>query len=198
MNPPPPTSKLVGPDCRTLLEVYDEVLGKISDSMLEKEYGDAEARDFVSRHSAVLKPLKVVSRLTRKVTDGLLPQEEQTALKAACAEFGNAWRASYPDRILTPKGHVVEAHVPDFVDWFGVCGVLGEDGAEALHVIDNLCRKLVRQMPNPEMRHKAATLHLACRVTCEEIRREVKKRPSKKRRLEATAPAAGGGGGGGM
>ena len=188
----------MGPDCRTLLDVHDELLGVISVAMLDNSYGAAEAEAFVSRHSAVLKPLKVVSRLTRKVTDGLLSQEEQTELKTACAEFGDAWRASYPDRILTPKGHVVEAHVPDFVDWFGVCGVLGEDGAEALHVIDNLCRKIVRQMRNPEMRHEAAALHHSCRVTCKEIQRTIQKRVSKKQRLEAAGAAGGGGGGGGM
>jgi hypothetical protein len=54
---------------------------------------------------------------------------------------------------LTPKGHVVVAHVPWFVDTNGICGVFGEGGCEALHVTDALCRMIVRQMRNPEARH---------------------------------------------
>ena len=61
----------MGPDCRTLLDVHDELLGVISVAMLDNSYAAAEAEAFVGRHSAVLKPLKVVSRLTRKVTDGV-------------------------------------------------------------------------------------------------------------------------------
>jgi len=38
-----------------------------------------------------------------------------------------AWNVSY-NRPLTPKGHIVVAHVPWFVDQYGICGVFGEDG----------------------------------------------------------------------
>ena len=55
------------------------------------------------------------------------------------------------------------AYEPWFVDEYGICGVFGEDGCEALHVLDSLCRKMVRQMRNPEARHKAHTLH-HCRL----------------------------------
>jgi len=41
--------------------------------------------------------------------------------------------------------------------------VVGEDGCEALQVLDTLCRKMVRQMRNPEARHKAHTLHHTAR-----------------------------------
>jgi len=73
-----------------------------------------------------------------------------------------AWNASY-NRSLTPKGHIVVAHVPWFVDQCGICGVFGEDGCEALHVLDSPCRKMVRQMRNPEARHEAHTLHHTAR-----------------------------------
>ncbi len=33
--------------------------------------------------------------------------------------------------LLTVKGHVVEEHVSEFVDLFGTCGTLGEDGWKA-------------------------------------------------------------------
>jgi len=46
---------------------------------------------------------------------------------------------------------------------YGICGVFGEDGCETLHVLDSLCRKMVRQMRNPEARHKAHTLHHTAR-----------------------------------
>jgi hypothetical protein len=46
-----------------------------------------------------------------------------------------------------PKGHIVVAHVPWFVDEYGICGIFGEGGCEAL----------------PDARHKAHTLHLTAR-----------------------------------
>ena len=54
------------------------------------------------------------------------------------------------------------SRAPWFVDQYGICGVFGEDGCEALHV-DSLCRKMVRQMRNPEALHKAHTLHRTAR-----------------------------------
>jgi hypothetical protein len=95
-------------------------------------YGDAEAKDFVNKHTAVLKEDEVVSTITRWVDGGeadkCLSAGEQAKLKGACAAFGTAWRANYVDRfgeprMLTPKGHIVEVHVLEFVDMFA-CGVL--------------------------------------------------------------------------
>ena len=78
-----------------------------------------------------------LSRITRRVKcegeNGLLSTAERTELKGKCAAFGAAWRGSY-HRILAPKGHIVEARVPWFVDRNGICGVFSEDDAEALHV----------------------------------------------------------------
>jgi hypothetical protein len=59
------------------------------------------------------------------------------ALKDVCAAFGAAWKMSYPNRALTPNGHVVVVHVPCFVEKYGICGVLGEEGGEAVHVTDS-------------------------------------------------------------
>ena len=148
-----------------MLENYAGILAYMSDK-IKAIHGDVEAADFVQRHSCVIAPLALVSNGTRRVTgsgaDGLLSEDEKTELKEACAAFGVAWKASY-DRPLTPKGHIVVAHVPWFVDEYGICGVFGEDGCEALHVLDSLCRKMVRQMRNPEARHKAHTLHHTAR-----------------------------------
>jgi len=154
-----------GPDCRTLLENYAAILAYLSHK-IKAIHGDVEAADFVQRHDSVFAPLALVSSGTRRVmgsgADGLLSEDEKTELKEACAAFGVRWKASY-ERPLTPKGHIVVVHVPWFVDEYGICGVFGEVGCEALHVVDSLCRKMVRQMRNPEARHKAHTLHLTAR-----------------------------------
>ena len=145
-----------------MLENYAAILANMSEK-IKAIHGDVEAADFVQRHSCVIAPLAVVSNGTRWVTgsgaDGLLSEDEKTELKGACAAFGEAWNASY-NRPLTPKGHSVVAHVPWFVDQYGI---FGEDGCEALHVLDSLCRKIVRKMRNPEARHKAHTLHRTAR-----------------------------------
>ena len=184
---------LVGPDCRTLLEKHDEILGAIRQGIVAAGYGDADAKDFVHRHTALLKELEVVSRITRRVKgegeSGLLLATERAELKRSCAAFGAAWRESYR-RILTPKAHIVEVHVPWFVDHYGICGVFGEDGAEAVHVVDNLCRRLVRQMRNPEDRHKAHTLHHVARDFTKPLGREILKRQSAKQKAAKEAAAA--------
>jgi hypothetical protein len=46
---------------------------------------------------------------------------DKTELKLACAAFGLAWTTGYPNRALTPKGHVVVAHLPWFVEMYGIC-----------------------------------------------------------------------------
>ena len=95
-------------------------------------------------HCCVIAPLALVSDGTRRVTssgaDGLLSEDEKTELKGACAAFGVAWKAAYV-RPLTPKGHIVVAHVPWFVDEYGICGIFGEDGCEA--------RRRVTPAPSP-------------------------------------------------
>ena len=74
----------------------------------------------------------------------------------------------YPNRALTPKGHVVVVHVPWFVDKNGICGVLGEDGEEAVHVTDSAARKLVRQMKTLKSatRRTPSTTPRACLPRC--------------------------------
>ena len=51
--------------------------------------------------------------------------------------------------------------MPGFCDLNdGFLGIFGEGGLEALHPKYSLCIQLVRQMRNPEARHKAHTRHL--------------------------------------
>jgi hypothetical protein len=190
---------LVGPDCRRLLENHASILKYVRKGIVAAGFGEAEARDFVDTHTAVLKELVVVSRLTRRV-DGAganrcLSEGERTELKRACAAFGAAWRATFFDksgqpRRLTIKGRIVEVHVPEFVDLFHACGVFGEDGSEALHVVDSLCRRIVRQVRNPEARHKAHTLHHLGRTFTPELQRGTFERQSKKKVAAATAAKA--------
>ena len=70
----------------------------------------------------------MISRLTRAVR--MLSADEITELKDACARFGQAWRTGYRD-LLTVKGHVVEVHVPEFAEWYGPCGIQGEEELKA-------------------------------------------------------------------
>ena len=178
-----------------MLENYAAILAYISER-IKTTYCDTEAADFVDRHSSVIAPLALVSKGTRRVTGsgagGLLSEDEKIELKGACADFGMAWKARYY-RPLTPKGHIVVAHVPWFVDEYGICGVFGEDGCEALHVSDSLCRNLVRPMRDPEARHKAHTLHHTARSFIPDLDRK----PGKHQKRGDVAPGACARGGGG-
>lgn len=69
--------------------------------------------------------------------------------QAACAAWGRAFRAAYPDHaILTPKGHSVQKHVMFFARLYGTCGIFGEDGLEALHPMAAMARLVVRSVKN--------------------------------------------------
>ena len=168
---------LVGPDCRKFLKNFRAILEGIKADMVAAGHKEKEGDDFVKKHSAVLQPLDTVLHLTRK-TEMLNRETEMPLLRDACTQFGAAWRESYTDRDekLTVKGHIVEAHVADFVELYGTAGVFGEDGAEAIHVSDAACRRIVRQMRNPVDRHRAAMLHHIAYQFTPALHREVKKR----------------------
>ena len=58
---------LVGPDCRKVLENYVAILEDIGKGMVAAGFGNVEAKDFIDKHTAVLRELAVVSRITRRV-----------------------------------------------------------------------------------------------------------------------------------
>ena len=144
----------------------------------------------------MLKELEIIGRITRVTTrrvegtgpNGLLSEAEKTALKDACAAFGAASKMSYPNRALTPKGHVVVVHVPWFVDKNGICGVLGEDGGEAAPVTESAARRLVRQKKNPEARQTAHTLHHTARMFTPLLKRVILPRAKRPRTALPPAP----------
>ena len=69
--------------------------------------------------------------------------------------------------------------MPGFCDLYdGFLGIFGEDGLEALHPKDSLCRRMVRQMRNPEARHKAHTRHLEAMTSTAVMDRVVHRRRS--------------------
>lgn len=80
--------------------------------------------------------------------------------------------------------------MPEFVDLFHSCGVFGEDGSEALHVVDSRCQRIARQMRNPEARQKAHTLHHLGRTFTPELQRCTFEWQSKKVAAATAAKAA--------
>ena len=150
---------LVGPACRKFLDAREAILQRVRDK-IASIHGQEKADDFYHRHLSVLTPLAVVSHLTRKVA--MLSAQELDDLEAACAAWGSAFRAAYPNHvILTPKGHAVEKHVVFFARLYGTCGIFGEDGLEALHPMAARARLIVRSMKNSVKRHQAMSDHLA-------------------------------------
>ena len=85
-------------------------------------------------------------------------------------------------RILTPKGNIVEVHVPEFVLGHLARGVFGEGGVEALHVIDSACRLVMWCMHNPIDRKRAQDIHshewlsLMCSASPTNVSRKNKRR----------------------
>jgi len=113
--------------------------------------------------------------------------EERGVLTAVCNGFGKAWRASY-GRKLTPKDHIMEVRVSEFVLCYHACGMFGEDGAEVLHVIDSASRLIVRCMRNPADRKRAQDLHHLARVVGPDVFWKIRRWQSKKNRRRGQLP----------
>ncbi len=79
--------------------------------------------------------------------------------------------------------------MPHFIDDYAICGVFGEDGAEAKHQQDSAVRLTVRSMQNPEAKLKAHTLHLTARCFTPDLARLVHTRQSAKKRVAAAQMA---------
>lgn len=149
---------VVGPDARRLLDTHVAILGSLKAKM-EQVHGSQIANDFYTRYSSCFAPLAVVVHLTRVVA--MLTEPELTQLDENCALFVASFRTAFPDhKIVTPKLHIIEKHIPYYARRFGTCGVFGEDGLESLHPMDARARLIVRTMRCPVKRHQAATKHL--------------------------------------
>jgi hypothetical protein len=65
-----PKSLLAGKNYRSLLEKQDEILRRIGAGIGAAGYSPVEVRGFVERRARVLKPLRLVSRRTRRTEGG--------------------------------------------------------------------------------------------------------------------------------
>jgi len=163
---------LVSPDVRKFLVHFLKILTQVSSKL-----NAAEGGAFIEKHARVLKPLAVVSEMTR--TTKQLTEEQMVVLQQACTEFGDAYRESC-EKLLTPKAHIIEVPVGPIVRRLtGWCGCTGEDGPEALHPWDTRCRLITRAMRNPMARLMATQKHLHAQQF---------KTPSKKRKASAPPP----------
>ncbi len=173
----------------SLLEKQDTVLEQIKLGIIAEGFGEEEANGFVERHSRVMAPLEVLSRGMRRTegagAGGLLSAKEMAELKAACAEFGASWRESY-HRLPTPKAHVIEVHVPWFIDMYHICGIFGEDGAESKHVTDSSARKKVSSMQDAKAKFSAHSRHSIAQDYTPDLARTIHRRQSEKKKA-ATA-----------
>ena len=182
---------LVGPDVRKFLVNYEAIIKELAAKIAEVEgpvKGPVAAAAFSAKHLRVLKELTVVSRLTR--TTEMLTALELNQLDLACKSFGDAFRLSYKKK-LSPKGHIIEQHVPAFARRYGTCGAFGEDGLESLHPWDTRCRLITRTMRNPKARHQATSTHLLIKIMAPQgPSGPVHTRVSKKAKNAAAAAAA--------
>lgn len=71
-------------------------------------------------------------------------------------EFLCHYRASFPSATITPKLHMMEDHVVDFVSqWRVGIGMLGEQGAESIHTVFNQLGRTYANMTNGVERLKS-------------------------------------------
>ena len=59
------------------------------------------------------------------------------------------YRQHFPESTVLPKMHILESHVPDWIEKWGVgLGLMGEQGAESIHKELNEIESSYRTMPN--------------------------------------------------
>ena len=64
------------------------------------------------------------------------------------ADFMNFYRQTWPNESVTPKLHMLEDHVVDFVRrWKLGLGIYGEQGGESIHAEFNNLNTLFRHIP---------------------------------------------------
>ena len=71
-------------------------------------------------------------------------------------EFLAHYRFAFPTASITPKLHMVEDHIVDFLrQWKVGIGMLGEQGAESIHTTFNQLERTYSNMPNDVQRLKS-------------------------------------------
>ena len=59
------------------------------------------------------------------------------------------YRQHFPESTVLPKMHMLESHVPDWIEKWGVgLGLMGEQGVESIHKELNEIESSYRTMPN--------------------------------------------------
>lgn len=72
-------------------------------------------------------------------------------------KFLDCYRDSFPKASTTPKLHMLEDHVVDFLrKWKVGLGFLGEQGAESIHARFNSIRRNYVNMPTTRVHHERA------------------------------------------
>lgn len=169
---------MVGRACRTFLEKREEILKDTCECIVDAGHGRDEADDFYKRHIEVLTPLSVAARHMRRVA--VLSPTEKSELKAACAEYGRAFRRNFPDCLLTPKQNTLEMIVPLQIDMFSSLGIFSEENVESIHPLYTEVMGLVKTVRNPTKRHQAGLTHF-------NLRRLARPPPPAKKRISPEA-----------
>ena len=59
------------------------------------------------------------------------------------------YRQHFPEASVLPKMHILECHVPDWLEKWGIgLGLMGEQGAESIHTSFNSIERSYLNMPN--------------------------------------------------
>ena len=98
-------------------------------------------------------------------------------------EFLSHYRATFPTATITPKLHMMEDHVVDFIaEWRVGIGMLGEQGAESIHTAFNQLARTYANMPNGMERLKSMVTEHYRQICPENVARQVP--PAKRNKIE--------------
>ena len=122
----------IGPACKLLTENSEKIFERLRSRLksLKKDgVSDSFIDDALWKFDALLREFDVCTSVMRSTV--MQSDDEIAAFKASAKRFVELWKKSFKRR--PPKLHVLETHVCEQLERYGVLGLFSEDPIERLH-----------------------------------------------------------------
>jgi hypothetical protein len=152
----------IGPHVKILLQLSGDIMREICEAVIEVlkevEKDDAvrmkkieDIKKLTEDTAKILGVLDVVCSGMRSTIP--LTSAERKTFRHSCKMVGILWREMYGKETVFPKLHVLETHVPDFMDRFWILGVFSEDLIEKEHHVDRILLEAYASVKDFKVKH---------------------------------------------
>ena len=123
----------IGRHCATILGNVDRFF---ADVIFAAVLDEPQAEAFRDKFKRLMELLGVINHTIRRCTTDLM--EEIDEMEEAICEFSALYRKTFPEKAcVTPKRHLLEAHIVEFARRWGTVGLFSEEAVESIHALIN-------------------------------------------------------------